>query len=441
MSDSPAELFLKKHGRKWRSALDKQFTQEDQNLLNHQWRGWWARPEQLPPDGDWFVWALQGGRGSGKTRGASECVQEWALALPGSRGALVGATPGDARDVMVEGQSGVLNTGHVDERPIYEPSKRLVIWPNGTRATVYSAFDPGHIHGPEHHWAWCDGLEVWKAPKSEELDPWRSLVMGLRLGDHPRVVCSMVPRATALIKKILAREDAVLARMSTYDNLSNLPQVYVDEILNVYKGTTFGRTFIDGYMLEDVEGALWKQRVIDASRIATYPPLKRIYVGVDPPGGVTECGIVTVGVDQYEEIFCLEDASLQAHPQIWAKEAILQCQKYQADAIVAEKNFGGDMVKNTIQQVAFDMQEKGEIDSAPHIIDVSASRGKYIRAEPAAALHEQGRAHMVGNQFEQLENEMTTYVPGEASPNRLDAYVWAVSKCVKARSAIMAAWV
>ena len=440
MSESPAELFLNKHGRKWKTALDKQFTPEQQQLLNHRWRGWWARKEQLAPEGDWFVWLLMGGRGSGKTRGAAEYITELVRADPGCRIALVGATPGDARDVMVEGPSGVCNVGHPDERPTYEPSKRAVYWPNGSQASVYSAYDPGHLHGPEHHYAWCDEIAVWKIPKSQDMNPWTSLVLGMRLGTRPRVVVSTTPRRVGALRTVLERDDMVMARMPTYDNALNLSENFIKDI-SMYEGTSIGRAYIHGHMVEEVEGALWKQSVIDASRIANYPPCTRIYVGVDPPGGVTECGIVTAGADQYEEVFIIEDASLQASPEVWGREVILQWDKYQADAIVAEKNYGGDMVRSTIEMVAKEMIRNEEIDSMPLIKDANASRGKYIRAEPVAALWEQGRGHMVGMGHDQLEGEMTTFVPGEASPNRLDAMVWAVSKCVKTKSFVTASWV
>ena len=445
---SPAELFALLDEDE-REAEYAKLSPSDLARLSYQWRGWWARPHQLPPEPQPEIFILQGGRGSGKTRGASELVTEWALDNPGCRIALVNATPAEVRDIMIEGVSGLCSVGPVSQRPKYEPSLRRVTWPNGSVAISYAASKPEHLHGPEHHFAWCDGLEVWKPAPSDkpELDPWKSLEMGMRLGDRPRYVVSMVPRRTRLIRSILSRKDVHIAKMSMFANRSNLPDKYVKAVVEQYSGTAMGRTFIDGLFLEEVEGALWKTVThLDPHRVTGYPQLVRIVIGVDPPGGtVTECGIVAMGLGEDEHGYVLEDGSLAGEPDEWAEQAITLYRKYGADAIVAETNFGGEMVESTIQHVAKDIAER-ESKRGLHInvVQVHASRGKYVRAEPVAALAKRGKIHHVGHDFELLEEEQTTYVPGPnvRSPNRFDAMVWAASDLfdLEQQSGLVVGW-
>jgi phage terminase large subunit-like protein len=386
-----------------------------------------ARPEQLPPPGDWLIWAFIAGRGAGKTRSAGEFIHEKARLNPGVRIALVGRTPADVRDVMIEGESGILACAK-DDTPVYQSTKRKLSWPNGSSAHAYSAEVPAQLRGPQHHFAWADEPASWTdARKGDALDTaWNNLMLGLRLGEDPRCVFTTTPKPNALIRTILGRPSTVVTRGSTYDNLANLAPSFRDEVLAIYEGTRIGRQELLGELLEDVEGALWTLAQIDAGRVQTAPDLVRVVVAVDPSGGSgpdnDEQGIVVAGLGTDGDLYVLADRSCKLSPHGWASRAIAAYREFSADRIVAEVNFGGAMVESTILQV----------DKRVPVKVISASRGKAQRAEPIAAIYEHvpARAHHVGP-LPKLEDQMTTWTPQDGtSPDRLDALVWAMTDLV-----------
>lgn len=393
-----------------------------------------ARPEQLPPDGQWLTWMYCAGRGAGKTRSAAEWVHEKAMTNPGVRIALVGRTPADVRDVMIEGESGILAVAGPD-RPIYQSTKRRLTWPNGSMAQTYSAEVPSQLRGPQHHYAWADEAAAWTdAPKGDAVDTaWNNLMLGLRLGDAPRCVVTTTPKPNALTRTILSRPSTAVTRGTTYDNLANLAPSFRDEVLATYEGTRIGRQELLGEVLDDVEGALWTIALLDECRAAKAPDLRRVVVAVDPSGGTgpnhDEQGIIVAGLGVDGEIYVLADRSCSLSPHGWASRAVAAFHEFAADRIVAERNYGGDMVESTIHQV----------DAGVPIKVITASRGKAQRAEPVAAVYEQRRAHHVGA-LPKLEDQMCTWTPLDGtSPDRMDALVWAVTDLTDNFSA--AAWI
>jgi phage terminase large subunit-like protein len=428
---SPAQLFAALPDEERNKYLDS-LTIEQKASLKYHWP-WWARPNQLQPAGDWNTWLILAGRGFGKTRTGAETIRDWVCGTtPLSRGkcvriALIGETASDSRDVMVEGESGLLAIHPKAFRPLYEPSKRRVTWPNGAIATLYNATEPDQLRGPQHDGAWCDELAKWQYTQ----ETWDQLQFGLRLGSHPRSVVTTTPLPKPLIKKLVADPKVITTRGSTLHNSSNMPQSFLDEILDKYGGTRLGRQEIEGEILEDIPGALWTRESIDNHRLPEAPDLERILVAVDPATssneGSDEHGIVVVGYSRTEEgyghAYILEDGSLRGTPEEWARRAVHLYRKYSADRIVAEKNQGGEMVSSVIRSV----------DRAVPVTLVHASRGKYIRAEPVSALYEQGRVHHVGR-FDKLEDQMCTFsvdnirANGYGSPDRVDALVWGLSE-------------
>src|SRR5271155_683241 len=383
-----------------------------------------ARPNQLPPPRDWWqIWLLLAGRGFGKTRTLAEWVCEQAASGRASRIALVAATAADARDVLVEGQSGILAVAPPWCRPVYESSKRRLTWPNGTIATTFSAEEPDRLRGPQHDAAVCDELASWSHPET-----WDMLQFGLRLGRNPRCLVATTPRPTKLIRELLAREgrDVVVTRGSTYENRANLAPGFFDQVIRKYEGTRLGRQELNAELLEDTPGALWSPGIIDAARQAAAPTLVRIVVAIDPAAtsgeDADETGVVVVGKDNQGHGYVLADASGKYQPIEWAKIAIAAYRAHHADRIVAERNNGGAMVEATIRMV----------DTNVPVTTVWASRGKVARAEPVSALYEQGRIHHVGG-FPALEDQMCGFTSdfdrqrAGYSPDRVDALVWAVA--------------
>ena len=316
---------------------------------------------------------------------------------------------------MVEGESGLLSVGPENERPHYEPSKRRLTWPNGAIATLYSAEDPDQLRGPQHDWAWCDELASWKRPET-----WDMLLFGLRLGDDPRVVITTTPRPTKQIKELIADPTCHVTRGSTYENRANLAPAFFSQIVRRYEGTRLGRQELLAEILDDNPGALWRRADIEGAAVATCPDLKRIVVAVDPAATHTEdsdeTGIVVCGIAHNGEGYVLDDMSLKGSPHEWGSQAVAGYTKYKADRLVAEVNNGGDMVEHTVRTVSPNVSYRA----------VHASRGKVIRAEPIAALYEQGRVHHVGT-FPTLEDQLCQWEPGMKSPDRLDALVWALT--------------
>lgn len=342
---------------------------------------------------------------------------------PGVRIALVGRTPADVRDVMIEGESGIVAVAR-DDAPIYQSTKRRLTWPNGTTAHAYSAEVPAQLRGPQHHFAWADEAAAWTdAPKGDALDTaWNNLMLGLRLGTSPRCVVTTTPKPNALTRTILGRRSSVVTGGSTYDNLGNLAPSFREEVLATYEGTRIGRQELLGELLDDVEGALWTITLLDESRVAEPPDMRRIVVAIDPSGGSgpnhDEQGIIVAGLGIDGALYVLADRSCSLSPHGWASRAVGAFHEFSADRIIAEKNYGGDMVESTIRQV----------DTRAPVKVITASRGKAQRAEPVAALYEQHRVHHVGA-MPKLEDQMTTWTPIDGtSPDRLDALVWAVTE-------------
>lgn len=408
------------------SSLDPSVKAE----LQHYWP-FWARPDQLPPDGNWITWLILAGRGWGKTRTGAETIRSWACGkTPLSGGyckhiALVAETSGDARDVMVEGPAGLLAIHPKDFRPNYEPSKRRLTWPNGATATLYNAVEPDQLRGPQHDAAWGDEVAKWRYMQ----ETWDQLQFGLRLGKHPRQIVTTTPRPLPLIRKLMNDADTVVTRGRTYDNAANLAAPFLRQIEDRYGGTRLGRQELEGEVLEDIPGALWQRSNIDRNRRPEAPSdLQRIIVAIDPATssdeGSDETGIVCVGMardaDGYNRGYVLADRSLRGSPDEWAKAAVALYREFEADRIVAEKNQGGEMVESVIRAV----------DRNVPISLVHASRGKLIRAEPVSALYEQNRVHHCGR-FDELEDQMcifaADYDRANGSPDRMDALVWGLS--------------
>lgn len=407
-----------------RNELISALTPAQAGALLHDW-SFWARPNQLPPDGDWRVWLLLAGRGFGKTRTGAELMRARAIARTARRLALVAPTAGDARDVMVEGESGILAISPPWERPRYEPSKRRLTWPNGATATLFSADEPERLRGPQHDTAWCDELASWRYPEA-----WDMLMFGLRLGTDPRVVVTTTPRPTTLLRELIIDPSVVVTRGTTYDNRSNLAPSFLGQVVRKYQGTRLGRQELDAELLEDAAGALWTRGIIEGTRARAAPPLIRVVVAIDPAVTATdeadETGIIVAGRDSYGHAWVLADTSGRYQPIEWARTAISAYRAHRADRIVAEVNNGGDMVEATLRM----------IEPNVPFTAVRASRGKITRAEPIAALYEQGRVHHLGA-FPKLEDQMCAFVADtrgslkisstSSSPDRVDALVWALT--------------
>jgi phage terminase large subunit-like protein len=381
-----------------------------------------ARPEQLAPDGDWTTWLILAGRGWGKTRTGAEWTRSLAESATVARVALVGATAADVRDILIEGESGLLAIAPNSNRPTYEPSKRRLTWGNGVQCSMFSAEEPDRLRGPQHEAAWCDELSSW----SNLQTTWDNLQFGLRLGKRPRQLISTTPRPLKLLKELIKRdgEDVVVTRGSTFDNRSNLAPTFFSQIVKRYEGTRLGRQELNAEILEDTPGALWSQELIEKGRIqkADLPPLRRVVVAIDPAISLNEnsdaTGIVVAALGVDDHCYILEDASGKYAPTEWASRAVLLYHKHKADRIVAEINQGGLMVENTVRVVDANVSYKG----------VHASRGKITRAEPISALSEQLKLHIVGS-LPELEDEMCSYAGGSKnSPDRLDAMVWGATE-------------
>lgn len=384
----------------------------------------WAMPHQLPPQGDWRTWVILGGRGAGKTRAGAEWVRRM-VASGARRIAVVGETYHQAREVMVFGDSGIMAVCPPDARPKWIATRQMLVWPNGAQAPLFSAQDPEALRGPQFDAAWVDELAKWRKAAAT----WDMLQFGLRLGDAPRVCVTTTPRRQALLRKLLDRPSTVVTHAPTSANRANLADSFLAEMAAEYAGTALGRQELDGVMLDDVEGALWQIGALAACQLDRAPPLTRIVVAIDPPttahAGSDACGIIVAGVVMAGPVqdwraYVLEDASLQgASPDAWARAVIGAMARHNADRLVAEVNQGGDMVAAVIRQ----------IDPLVPLRTVHASRGKVARAEPVAALYDQGRVrHLRG--LGDLEDQMCQMTgagyQGRGSPDRVDALVWAI---------------
>jgi phage terminase large subunit-like protein len=393
--------------------------------IEHDW-SFWRRPDQAAPAGIWRVWLLMAGRGFGKTRSGAEWVRAVAETDGSARIALVGASIDEARRIMVEGESGLLNISHPDRRPLFEPSLKRLRWANGAVAHLYSASEPEGLRGPEHSHAWAD--EVGKWPNAA--DAWDMLAMTMRLGSDPRIAATTTPRAVPLIRRLLKEEGVALTRGRMTDNVANLADSFRIAMRTVYAGTRLGRQELDGELIEDLDGALWTRGMIEGARERHAPALLRTVIGVDPPASAAgdACGIIVVGRCAAGKAWVLADETVTgASPESWARAVASAAARWRADRIVAERNNGGDMVESVLRAA----------DAALPLALVHAARGKVARAEPVAALYEKGRVAHVGA-FPALEDELCGLLVGggyEAprsggagrSPDRADALVWAMT--------------
>ncbi len=381
-----------------------------------------ARPKQHPPAGDWLTWLILTGRGWGKTRTGAETLTWNAVYQPGTRWAAIAPTWGDMRDVMIEGESGLLAVADryrvVKE---YNKSQGLILLANGSRIQGFGAEKPDRLRGPQHHGAWCDELASWRYDAT-----WTNLKLGLRLGDRPAVIVTTTPRPTPRIRGLLTEPGTVITRGSTQENKANLSGEALAELERLYGGTRLGRQELLGEVLDDVEGALWTLQGLDQTRVPAAPDCERVVVAIDP--AVTsgpdsdETGIVVAG-KHGEHYYVIADYSGRYTPDGWAVTAATAYTKHQADCIVGETNNGGDMIENVLRQAAPDV----------HYKSVRATRGKQTRAEPVAALSEQARVHIVG-QLPELETQLVTWAAGTPdSPDRLDAMVWAITELSQTR--------
>lgn len=371
------------------------------------------------------------GRGFGKTRTGAEWAREQ-LKAGASRLGLIAPTASDARDVMVEGESGLLAVcwagdktyaGEPLGRPQYEPSKRRLTWANGAIATLFSAEEPERLRGPQHDRLWCDELAAWKYLR----ETWDMAMFGLRLGDNPRTCITTTPKPLPLVREIAKDRRTVITRGSTFDNAGNLAPTFLQAIKDKYEGTRLGRQELNAEILDDLPGALWQRDAIDKGRVRQAPEMQRIVVAVDPSGTKgesdegDEIGIVVAGKGVDGRGYVLADRTCKLSPDGWGRRAVAAYTEFKADRIVAERNFGGAMVEHVIKT----------IDRNAAYKEVTASRGKVARAEPVAALYEQGRVSHVGS-FSELEDQMcqidASGFIGEGSPDRADALVWALTE-------------
>lgn len=419
-----------------REAFIRSLSPEEALVLLHDWP-FWARPDQLAPsDDEWLTWLILSGRGWGKTKTGAETVIDFVRRGAAGRIALIGETAADCRDVMIEGDSGILRCSSPMFKPIYEPSKRKLTWPNGAIAHTYNATEPDQLRGPQHDFAWSDELAKWQYAQ----ETWDQLQFGLRLGRRPRQVVTTTPRPIPLVRELLRDPTVRVTRGRTLDNSGNLAASFVAQIQKRYAGTRLGRQELDGEILDDAPGALWTRQMIDTAiesgKRAGVPRdpfspewgvfFERIVVAIDPSGTegdddeADDVGIIAAGRGYDGRGYLISDLTANVSPLAWGRRAVAEYHRLQANLIVAERNFGGAMVAYVIQTT----------DSTVPYEEVTASRGKAVRAEPISALYEQGRVSHIGSHAE-LEDEMclmtSTGYLGARSPNRLDAMVWALS--------------
>lgn len=396
----------------------------------------WAMPHQLPPDGDWKNWVIMGGRGAGKTRAGAEWVRAMVEgATPRDAGrcrrvALVGETFDQVREVMVHGESGILACCPPDRRPVWEAGRRRLVWPNGAVAMAFSGHEPEALRGPQFDAAWVDELAKWKRAG----ESWDMLQFALRLGAHPQQVITTTPRNVGVLKRILRNPSTVVTHAPTEANRAWLAESFLAEVQARYGGTRLGRQELEGVLLEDVEGALWTSAMLEGCRVEAVPALDRVVVALDPAvssgANADECGIVVAGVVAGGEprdwrAYVLEDATVRGSPLDWARAAIAAMRRHGAGRLVAEVNQGGDLVESVIRQA----------DPLVPFRALRAGRGKGLRAEPVAALYEQGRVrHLQSGNLGALEDQMCLMslrgYEGQGSPDRVDALVWAMHELV-----------
>lgn len=435
---------------------------EIENVYPYQWEGMWARPAQVMPEGEWDTWMIRAGRGFGKTRAGAEAVRKRVAAGLARAVTIIGRTPTDARDVMIEGpESGLIAVHPNDFRPTYEPSKRLITWPNGAIGHVRSSEEPDSVRGLQSDLVWGDEPASWKTGSAA----WDNAALGNRLGKHPRAILTGTPRPLPWLRDLEKQAGTIVTTGSTYDNIDNLAPAFIRLILDRYEGTRLGAQELHALYLEDVEGALWKMATIEATRIQRWDPREpwrslaaeldrarmelglplvplqlarrrwRVIVAVDPPGETAECGIVVAaapadGRQGYDHCLILDDASMPGPvaPEVWGPRVVATYKYWNAEAVYVEKNQGGDMTRSTIHAA----------DPATRVEKISSADSKTDRAEPIATLYAKGWVHHVGH-FPKLEDQMTTWVPTETkgkSPDRIDALVHCVRELLHDRQIV-----
>jgi len=409
----------------------------------HDWRGFWARPSQLIPGTpgaasqrqDWVTWLILTGRGWGKTKTGGETIKEWAEKPLDGPIHLIAPTSADIRSVMIEGSSGLMSCYRPGERPLYQPALHKVTWANGNVAYTFSADEPERLRGPQCARFWADEIAAWRFMQ----EAWDNLQFGFRVGSDPRAVITTTPKPVKLLKEIIANPNTVVTRGSTYENRLNLAPTFFSSIVKRYEGTRLGRQELMAEVLDDVPGALWTRAIIDMNKIHVmeikWDLIWRVVVAIDPAvthgEDADETGIVVAGLTRSGHVIVLDDLSCRESPLTWAKIAIAACRTWKADRVIGEVNNGGELVGANLRAVSPDVPFRA----------VHASRGKAIRAEPVAALYEQGRVHHVryddaiqgrADRFELLEDQMCGFVPGleQKSPDRMDALVWAITELV-----------
>lgn len=422
-------------GETIRRLVSNELTQSERNDYDFIWE-YLARKEQLPPPGDWRVWMIMAGRGFGKTRAGAEWVRMIADSHPGARIALVSSSLAEARAVMVEGESGLLAICRPGHKPHFEPSLHRIRFANGAQAQLFSAAEPEALRGPQHSHAWCDEIGKWPLAHERATRCWDNLMLGMRLGEDPRIAVTTTPRAVPLVKRLVAQAHAgrevVITCGTTIDNAGHLPARFIDAIDSEYGGTLLARQEINGELLEDIEGALWTRSMLEQAREnGPVPEPARVVIAVDPPAsaGGDECGIIVaaLGVDGIARV--VAECSLSgAAPAVWAQRVADAAREWHADRVVAEANQGGDMVASVLRAA----------DQALPVKLVHASRGKTARAEPVAALYAAGRVRHVGI-FARLEDQLCGLLVGGdyagpgRSPDRADALVWAMTELLLGR--------
>jgi len=431
MSDSLAVKLIKQPPHVRRNFLNS-LTEQERTALEYEWK-FWGRPEQWEPPGDWLYWLLLAGRGFGKSRTGSEYVRERMVKRADvARATLIAPTAADVRDIMIEGPAGIMRVHANHERPEYAPSKRRLTWPNGAVAITYSAEDPESLRGGEVGLVWGDEIAAWQYLD----DAWAQLQFTLRAQGDLRIILTTTPKNRKVIRELLKDSLTFVTRGSSYDNRANLNPIFYEKVIRPYEGTRLGRQEIYAEILDDVVGALWSEVLIAQERVVRAPDMDMIVVAVDPAGsseeGSDETGIVVAGRGpmppggkeaDLDHGFVLADESLKSSPAGWAAAAVTAYYKHSADVIVAEKNYGGEMVEHTIHS----------IDRSVPVKIVTASRGKRQRAEPVSTLYEKRRVHHVGH-YPLLEEQMCNWVPPAtgvprgSSPDRMDALVWGITE-------------
>ena len=382
----------------------------------------WARPDQEPPPGDWIVWLILAGRGAGKTRAGAEAVRRWSWNFPFVN--LIGPTADDVRDVMVLGESGILNCCRADERPRYLASAGRLEWPNGAASQLFSAEEPDRLRGKQHMKLWCDELAAWRKPEAFD-----QAMLGLKLGQKPQMIVTTTPRPTRIVKSLAADKDTIVTRGSTFDNRGHLARAFLKRIARRYEGRVIGRQELFAEIVEDTPGALWTRALIERQRVAPEAApreFSEVVVAIDPPARsgskADECGLVVAGKAGDGKLYVLADLTSQGDsPAGWAARVGAAYRGFGANRVVAEINNGGEMVTEVLCQ------------AEPHlpVRTVTATRGKYLRAEPIAAAYERGLVLHAGV-FAKLEDQLCALTPDfdrryGPSPDRADALVWAIS--------------